>query len=244
MRELLHFHGVVVPPWLNIPVSNLVCSFPPSGEQPASQIAVSLQGRSFHAIFRSTALVLSVPSVKNSVEDVVQSILSSLAITAGAACDFYIDHAIEVDSGKHGRFDPQVGYLRDLSAGVGVDSKVLTAALQRQDGFYLSRALMDLSFALRHQSQAAFFCYRAIETLMQKISNETGSKDAKAWEEFRAYVNCERSEIEGIQDAAEPLRHGKYRNAIQMNDSQMEALLRATWSIVCKFIIREAKGLR
>ncbi|SXC68773.1 Uncharacterised protein [Klebsiella quasipneumoniae] len=104
-----------------------------------------------------------------------------------------------------------------------------------QEGILLNRALNDLMSALRSADDAAFFCFRAIESLRNHnslLKNIADKNDKQQWESFRNMTCCLRSQIDEVKIFADHLRHGKH---VSMTADEVKHVLVTTWEIVRRY---------
>ena len=95
----------------------------------------------------------------------------------------------------------------------------------------LRLALLDLRLAIKLPKDAPFFCYRAIESLMQYFNNH-GEKEV--WEEFRSELNISRDYIMSIKQLSDDIRHGK---SPFVSADARDDILTKTWKIIDRFIV-------
>ncbi len=103
-------------------------------------------------------------------------------------------------------------------------------------GVLLNRAFNDLMNALRSADDAAFFCYRAIESLRNHNSlmkSVNSKKDIHQWESFKATSGCTREEIDEVKKFADDLRHG---TPVAITADEVKNVLVTTWEIVRKYL--------
>lgn len=103
-------------------------------------------------------------------------------------------------------------------------------------GILLSRALNDLMNALRSSDDAAFYCYRAVESLKNHnsfLKEITSSKDIPQWNSFREVCCCSRADIDEIKRYADDLRHGK---PVAMTAEEVKCVLLKAWDISRKYL--------
>ncbi|TPW34671.1 hypothetical protein [Oecophyllibacter saccharovorans] len=77
---------------------------------------------------------------------------------------------------------------------------------------YTTRVLEDFREAIRFPTQAGFFCYRAIEAIMQSFKNDDKESDKSSWEKMRGELGISREKIKFIKDFSDDVRHGKNGN--------------------------------
>jgi hypothetical protein len=99
-------------------------------------------------------------------------------------------------------------------------------------GVLLHRCFTDLSAAMRHADDTAFYLYRAIESLRLHCAAVHGivaADKAATWKKFREVSHCEENVLRTIKEAADPLRHGAPSG---VTGSDREKLFMTTWEIV------------
>jgi len=102
-------------------------------------------------------------------------------------------------------------------------------------GVLLNRALNDFMSALKNIDDAAFFCYRAIESLRNHnslLQNCLDKSDSAQWLSFREKTNCSREEIDEVKIYADDLRHGK---PVAVTAEEVKHILITTWEIARKY---------
>jgi hypothetical protein len=70
-------------------------------------------------------------------------------------------------------------------------------------------ALADFREAMRNPVGTGFFCFRAVEAMMQSMKTDPTDKDPPAWEVLRKRLQIDRSAIDVIKAHADYPRHGK-----------------------------------
>ncbi|MEZ2419405.1 hypothetical protein [Luteibacter sp. RCC_6_2] len=125
---------------------------------------------------------------------------------------------IELSAGRPDIF----GHIRNMATG--------------RLGAFITRCLSDLSMALQHPSDAAFYCYRAIESLNQhsiENSGMAGKSEGRQWEEFRRQAGCTKDDLMKIKDDADPVRHGNHLKAGAMT---RETVMDMTRKVVTTYL--------
>ena len=69
-------------------------------------------------------------------------------------------------------------------------------------------ALSDFREAIKRAADTGFFCYRAVESMMQGLRPPNAS-DSAAWAHFRATLHVDRSALDYIKGHADAARHGR-----------------------------------
>lgn len=97
-------------------------------------------------------------------------------------------------------------------------------------GIILHRSFTDLTLAMQHPVDTAFYCYRAIESLRHHwgATNDVEEKGAQ-WEGFRVALGIGKDSIDPIRIAAEGVRHGEF---VPITNQERVELFMRTWDIV------------
>jgi hypothetical protein len=93
--------------------------------------------------------------------------------------------------------------------------------------------LADFREAMRNPVGTGFFCYRAIEAMMQSMKTDASDPDGPAWEILRNRLQIHRSAIEAIKSHADYPRHG--RIASVTNDERVK-IFRITDEIIRRYL--------
>lgn len=118
---------------------------------------------------------------------------------------------------------------------------VLIMASQHPLSWYFFHALADVKRAAKSFHDAGFYCYRAIESVMQffKVFGEDQPlSDNKSWEKMRDILEVSKEEILAVKEKADPLRHGKPGS---MTEEERSQLMKITMPILDKFCVFLAK---
>jgi hypothetical protein len=99
------------------------------------------------------------------------------------------------------------------------------------EAIFLRRALADLSSAIKHADDTAFYCFRAIESLRQSFGADL--PDADQWKAMSEAVGSSKEEMEPLRSHAFPARHGIPK---PLTDKDRQQFFLYTWNIVEKYI--------
>jgi hypothetical protein len=92
--------------------------------------------------------------------------------------------------------------------------------------------LADFREAMRNPVGTGFFCYRAIEAMMQSMKATATDNDGPAWERLRQHLQVDRSAIDAIKDHADYPRHGKI---FAIRDADRQIVFRLTDEIIRRY---------
>jgi hypothetical protein len=102
-------------------------------------------------------------------------------------------------------------------------------------------ALRDFQLAMRDAIGTGFYCYRAIEAMMQSMKVAGITSDKHAWEQFNRSLLLDRSASAKIKSHADFPRHGKPSS---MTDQDRVEVFKLTDEIIHRFLefIRRGTG--
>jgi hypothetical protein len=93
--------------------------------------------------------------------------------------------------------------------------------------------LADFREAMRNPVGTGFFCYRAIEAMMQSMEATAADKDSLAWDALRRVLQIDRSAIDAIKAHADFPRHGKVSS---ISDADRANVFRLTDKIIRRYL--------
>jgi hypothetical protein len=99
--------------------------------------------------------------------------------------------------------------------------------------------LADFREAIRSAVGTGFFCYRAVEAMMQFMKTSQDNKDGSAWELLRTRLRVDRSAINAIKEHADYPRHGKDQS---ISVADREKVFRLMDEIVRRFLAYLRRG--
>ena len=99
--------------------------------------------------------------------------------------------------------------------------------------------LEDFVNAMRFPIGTGFYCYRAIEAMMQFVKSGADENDSTSWPKLRTELRWERAAIDAVKTHADMPRHGKPSG---MTDSERVIVFQITDEIVRRFLIYLASG--
>lgn len=220
-----YFSGRVLP---SLPLVSIAIPL----RQAVSHLGFSyeLQGTIYHSIVTASVLQLDavdMPSLRNSIALDIQSSVDLASFFVGAGMTVELVTA-RSDSGDWHVFDAFIPALK-RDGQVPIPLEVVDVVAH---DIPAQMALADFREAMRVPIQTGFFCYRAVEAIMQSI-RIPGQSDPRAWEEMRTALRVERSAIDRIQRHASWARHG--RTGV-VTDADRVMLFRSTSKIIRRYI--------
>jgi hypothetical protein len=132
-------------------------------------------------------------------------------------------------------YSNQITCVEQFVSGSAVDQGRIFALCTGESGLLIGRCMVDMGLAMTHVVDTAFYCYRAIESLMRHcaLSVAVVNKE-RMWEVFREKAGCTRDEIMEIKKMADPLRHGGISDLTAEN--RKNTLLLA-WRLVAQYLM-------
>jgi hypothetical protein len=94
-------------------------------------------------------------------------------------------------------------------------------------------ALADFREAMRVPVQTGFFCYRAIEAVMQSFKNKPNDSDGRAWVTMRTDLRIDRAAIDRVKAHADWARHG--RGGVVTDQNRLD-LFQTTREVISRYL--------
>ncbi|WP_419245965.1 hypothetical protein [Serratia sp. NFX21] len=180
---------------------------------------------------------VDIMTLRNITHNIIQNYLSLLGFYSGVYYDIKVDRVYNDDLSVDYVYGVANTDIQEFWGAVDL-FVTLNEGLPKtygQAGVLLSRALNDLMSALRNADDAAFYCYRAIESLKNHnslLKNITIKEERYHWKSFRETSDCSRAEIDEVKIFSDDLRHGK---PVAMTADEVKHVLVKTWGITRKY---------
>ena len=188
------------------------------------------------AVIKSTLPESEVFTLRNMVKSHIEMATSVVGFIAGYAYEVEVLNYISGDLEQSKVFNIGIPVLEDRYSKEAL-STLFPGLLQLCSGKYgpfLCRCLNDLGMAIRHASDTAFYCYRALESLKQHFASVQQIEGDKAqWMVMSAAIGGSIDEVQPIRSLAFPARHGVPE---ALSDEQRRDAFLTTWSIVERFV--------
>lgn len=235
MHEYL-FYGKVLPE--RAPISmNFSAQVIPLGEGAESTVTVNILLNQI-AAWVKTEKQWDVLDLRNIVKTLVQNYLSMTGYLTGHAYDMEITRVICHQLGVDYVFGIDIPCVanRRVLPDIGAALNELNKKTDHEHGVFLNRCFTDLTFAMKHADDTAFYCYRAIESLKNHCAAVNGLAEKgrdEQWKKFREISTCNEATIRKIKIEADQLRHGGDPHGTGANN---EMILSMTFSVVDSYI--------
>jgi hypothetical protein len=177
-----------------------------------------------------------IDDLKNLAADRVRSLTDIVGYSAGYYFDVEITSARSLDTDACFVFGIEIPVLAQRRS-VRTDQwfqASLPAELLQAIGAstHAQMILGDFRDAMRTPTGTGFFCYRAIEAMMQCIRQE-GEQEKPAWQRLRTALNVDRSAFDTVKAHADTARHGR---PTSITDAERALVLSTTDEVIKRFL--------
>jgi len=86
---------------------------------------------------------------------------------------------------------------------------------------------------MRIPVETGFYCYRAIEAMMQSMKSDPNDDDSRAWQKLREALKIDRNVIDSVKQHADVPRHGR---PSAITDAERAQVFQATDMIVDRYL--------
>jgi hypothetical protein len=172
-------------------------------------------------------------SLRNVARDCIRMITDLVGYERGCWFDVEVVSAIRRDTNDWSVFGTEIPILasRRNKGPIGAIDGAVVDAIIREPATQL--VLADFREAMRSPVGTGFFCYRAIEAMMQSMKASADDADAPAWQLLRERLRVDRSAIDAVKQHADFPRHGKLSG---MRDAERARVFELTDEIIERFI--------
>lgn len=176
-------------------------------------------------------------STRNWVAQLVASHVDLIGYLNGLSFDVDVVSAFCADSNSPIVFGCEIPILRAAKPPTTEISGQLLATVASDTTIQM--ILEDFRHAMRIPVGTGFFCFRAIEAMMQSVKTHAGEKDRDAWQRLRDHLRVDRATIEYIKKHADFPRHGR---AYSISDSERAKIFQSADEIIRRFIEYVLRG--
>jgi hypothetical protein len=196
-------------------------------------------GQLFGRLITPTA-IKNVFTARNLVEDSARAVLDAVGFVFARGYAVEIVQFVAPDLVDDRVFGVDVPALEKLATGAGLTMGHLLNLMSTPSTWFFRRALGDFREALRNPTDTGFFCYRAIETLMQEHASRTPSITDKRlkWTNFRTHYGFTEEQILYVKRHADPVRHGNGLGTEQVSSDERMKIFEAGWNIGIAVLMR------
>lgn len=178
--------------------------------------------------------------LKNTVEGLINCELARLGFILGYDFKLSIDRVVNREIGLDRVFGIDNPYISALMDGQDFDAlnmklRALTTNIQ---GTFFSRAMNDLKSALSNRDDAAFYCFRALESLKNHCNFTQGlsPKKSEEWVAFRDFLGLTKEDIiEGVKIHSDAIRHG---HPVFLDEEDYKSVMTKTWKWTLDYVLK------
>jgi hypothetical protein len=174
-----------------------------------------------------------VHTLRNLVEQSIRAYVDAIGYVEGLNYDLDFISAASLETGEGTIFGikiPVIAEARDPKKLGTISSDLLIAVISEPAA---QIALADFREAMRVPAGTGFFCYRAIEAIMQSIRSSDAESDNVVWDRTRATLRIDRSAIDFVKKFADPPRHGK---PSAISDQERAQVFKITDEVIRRFL--------
>lgn len=211
-------------------------------EDTECKLSLLLSGAIYFAVTVETVKeIADIATFRNQITTVCKSIYDAATFLSGAAISVELTSLTEVETSRFWTFRDEVpeisqsAHERPLSTEEFINLALVNV--------YLRSALSDLSEAVSSPNDTGFYCYRAVETLMQDFKEEGETESKHAWPRLRSSLQVTQEWIRPLTENSTSNRHGELR-ALSGTDRMF--LMKRSWTLVYRFVclrLRKASAL-
>lgn len=174
-----------------------------------------------------------VDTLRNTARGCALSITDLVGYTSGSHFEVEIVSAVCHDNNEWRVFGSEIPALvaRTNSLRTNNIDGTLLQAVERNVGAQM--ALRDFQRAMRDAVDTGFYCYRAIEAMMQSMRPPGDTNDNKAWDHFLSVLSLDRSAKDEVKSHATFARHGRPSS---MTDADRASVFELTDEIIRRYL--------
>jgi len=223
---------------VNVSLAEARLSDPPPDM--AGALRFSIIKSQISASYSSEVPVASADSLRIWVESAIRGIVDTLGFTNGCGYDVEITQFFDLTSGAHLVFGVQDPVISSLKVFERLDVMDVVKLHGVPASVYLQHCFADLREAIRSPLDSGFFCYRALESLVQyyRQTHQLKTK-TDAWAMLRDQTHSTEEDCRRIERAAQPVRHGQPR---RYEPTERAEIMHLTWRIVESFVANAVKA--
>lgn len=176
--------------------------------------------------------------LRNLVKAIVQNHLAIIAYLTGRTYELELTRVLHHVRGIDHVFGIDIPCISEMHDGDNLQQDInnIVNLICMYRGMWLDRCFNDLSLAMKNPDDTAFYCYRALESLMHHSSdanNISNCSKKTQWERFRSLIGCCEQDIMQLKVASDPLRHG---HVTSVTSTDRASWFQITWNIVKGYI--------
>ncbi len=176
---------------------------------------------------------IDLPTLRNAAADHIRTITDLLGYAHGYCFDVEILSAVCKETNDVQVFGIEIPVLAEQRKDQALNEvrTSLISAVGRSPSAQM--VLADFREAMRIPIYTGFYCYHAIEAMMQSMKGAPEDPDASAWHMLRDRLRIERAAIDEVKRHANLPRHGKLSN---ISDAERAKVFRITDEIIRRYL--------
>jgi hypothetical protein len=166
---------------------------------------------------------------RNQITTLCKGIYDAATFLNCVSLEVELNSVLEVETKRFWTFEDRVPELQQSASERPLETEAFFN-LAITNG-YLRSALSDLNSAIRFPNDTGFYCYRAIEALMQDFK-QPGEESKLAWPKLREALQVTQDWIQPLTESSMFNRHGELKG---VSGSERTFLMKRAWTIVYRF---------
>lgn len=232
------FHGAVYPQDAKLSLDKpkklgIIAKFQDSAIQ--LDLVININDSKIQVDLEINRDVIDVGTLNNTVCDVLRSLVAPYCYLRGIGLDVEITYCTKPDGSKE-EFILPIQEIIDMESEYKGNPQELFNIMSMND--QLREALENIRLALRATKDLGFFCYRAIEAIMQDFKRGKGD-EKKAWRLLQSSLNVEEGYIMGLKKYSDGPRHGK---VLGFTSTEAASIITMVKRIIDRYIIYLQNG--
>ena len=239
MTEQFHYQltGKIIPERVGFSLSNVMgtVSVPEFEIECNFSLSIELSIISLKIITEKE--IIDFATIRNVLRDLVRLYTDTFGYLHGYAYEIEITSISGKENKPHHIFGVELKEIEDdFSNRPDKKFDEIAQLMHGGNNNELRLALNDFRLSMQHPIDTGMFCYRAMESLMQRFNS--GNND-EAWNEFRDSLNLSKNFLQPLIDNSWPSRHGK---PVAITHDQRVDLIKRIQKIIDRFVIYAING--
>ncbi len=178
-------------------------------------------------------------SMRNIALSCAHDLTDLVGYASGCYFDVDIISAVSLDTDEWCTFGVQIPVIANRQnphRGKAIDADLVIASSELPARI----ALRNFQLAMRDAEGTGFYCYRAIEAMMQSMKSDQIRTDKDAWQKLTTVLSLDRSVSDWIKSHADFPRHGK---PFSMGEPDRAQIFELTDEILHRYLEYVRRGL-
>ena len=196
------------------------------------QLSLLLSGGIYLAVdVTAAAAIKDIATFRNQILTVCKSIYDAASFMNAVCVTVELTSLTEVETNRFWTFSDGAPELMESARERPLPTEgFIQLAISNA---YLRSALSDLNQAMTSPNDTGFFCYRAIETLMQEFKQSGNMDNKEGWQRLRGALQVTQNWIKPLTDNSISNRHGELKG---LSGQQRVFLMKRAWTLVYRFV--------